>query len=420
MRIAYLNQTYPPMVNGVSVSLQSQARGLAARGHNILVVTASDRQRPYLALEGNLTILRLPSIHNPLRVGQRAVLYPRRAIAEALNDFRPHVIHTHEALQMSWIGASYARRAGIPIVLTIPALPSFFASYLPLIPGLRKAIESALWTYGVWTIRRMNAAITPTRTISNLLKDRTGIQPYTISNGVDAETFHPRLSSDGEAATRRKWNLPAAVPILLHVGRLDPEKAVDRVIRAAAPALTRSSAHLLIVGDGSRRAALEKLSRSLGLEMKIHFLGYVSAAQGLPDIHRLSRLFISACACETQGLVLLEAAASGLPIVAVRGAAVPEIVHHGRNGLLSEPGDVAGMAENILRLTQDVLLARRMGAAGRRLVRAHDHSRTLDLHENLYAQLVAAMGIPVSLRRAAVARGSRTARIRGRLPKPAR
>jgi len=102
MRIAYITQSYPPMVSGASFAVGHLAKGMAARGHRVLVITASERDKSYITLENNLTVLRLHSIHNPLRVGQRFLLYPRRAILRSLIKFRPDIIHTHEPLQMGW------------------------------------------------------------------------------------------------------------------------------------------------------------------------------------------------------------------------------------------------------------------------------------------------------------------------------
>jgi glycosyltransferase involved in cell wall biosynthesis len=184
------------MINGVSIAVQSQAEAMASRGHEVLVITSSDRAYPYLSQNDNLIILRLRSFHNPMRVGQRAMLYPRRATLRALDDFQPEIIYTHEALQMGWVGAHYAQGARIPIVLTIPQLPWFAASYLPDLAGIRKITETVLWVYARWIARKMDSVITPTQTISTLFANKTGIRTHTLSYGIDLETFRPPLSPD--------------------------------------------------------------------------------------------------------------------------------------------------------------------------------------------------------------------------------
>jgi glycosyltransferase involved in cell wall biosynthesis len=210
----------------------------------------------------------------------------------------------------------------------------------------------------------------------------------TISNGIDLRAYHPRGSHEDEAATRQKWGLPPDVPILLHVGRLDPDKNVERVILAAAPILSRDEAHLLIVGDGIRKPSLMDLCNSLGIMDHVHFTGFVSTDQGLPEIYRIAHLFITTSEIETQGLVLLEAAACGLPIVAIRATCIPEIVHDGVNGILAESGDVQALSQGMSLLLQDRNKAAQMGQAGQSLAQHHDSRYTIEAHEKLYRQLV--------------------------------
>jgi glycosyltransferase involved in cell wall biosynthesis len=249
-------------------------------------------------------------------------------------------------------------------------------------------MEKLLWRYGRWYCKKFTALITPTETTSLQVSKILGRPVNTISNGIDLQTFHPPLPRDDEASIRQKWNLPPDVPILLHVGRLDPDKNVERVIQAAAPILNEYQAHLLIVGDGLRKPALMSLCESLGMADRVHFTGFVSTPQGLPEIYRIAQLFITASEIETQGLVLLEAAASGLPIVAVRATCIPEIVHDGVNGFLAEPGDVGGLSQGMSSLLKDRDKATQMGKASLLLAQQHDNHFTIEAHERLYHQLI--------------------------------
>ncbi len=106
-----------------------------------------------------------------------------------------------------------------------------------------------------------------------------------------------------------------------------------------------------------------KLCESLGIADRVKFTGCISMQDGLPEIYRLANLFVTASEIETQGIVLFEAAASGLPIAAVRATCIPEIVHHGVNGYLAESGDIHVLENNIRILLKDPLKARIMGDA---------------------------------------------------------
>ena len=154
MRIAYLTQSYPPMISGAAILVERLAKSMAERGHQVLVIAASDKPYPYHSHQGNLNIVRLRSIHNPLRVGQRFLFYPRFEVLQALNQFCPDVIHTHEPLLMGQLGQEYARSSSIPILLTIHQVPWFAAKYLPDIPGIRFVVESMLWVYARWMSRK--------------------------------------------------------------------------------------------------------------------------------------------------------------------------------------------------------------------------------------------------------------------------
>ena len=221
-----------------------------------------------------------------------------------------------------------------------------------------------------------------------MLTTFTGIKAQTVSNGIDLQRFHPPLSSDDGTATRTRLNLPSNVPILLHIGRLDKDKSVDKVIRAAAPAICESEAHLVVVGDGCEKNSLVNLCQTLGIAHRVHFTDVISDQQYLAEIYRMASLFIMASEIETQGVVLLEAAASGLPIVAVDATCISEIVHDQVNGYLAKPGDIAGLSDSIITLLNDPERARMMGMEGRTLVEAHDIHKTWSLHETLYLGLV--------------------------------
>ena len=384
MRIAYLTQSYPPMISGAALAVEKLATAMAQRGHQVLVIAASDRTEPYQTYKDNLTVLRLKSIHNPMRAHQRFMLFPHFEIIKALKKFQPDIIHAHEPLQTAWAGITYARRHHIPITMTVHQLPAFAASYLPNMPTLRRYTESLLWTYARWLIKQFAPVITPSHTTSRLLTAFTGIQALTVSNGIDLQRFHPPLPSDVGTATRSKLNLPSNAPILLHIGRLDKDKSVDKVIRAAAPAIRESEAQLLVVGDGCEKKSLMNLCQALGIAQRVHFTGVISDCQYLSEIYRAASIFITTSEVETQGIVLLEAAASGLPIVAVDATCISEIVHDQVNGYLAKPGDSAGLSNRLITLLNNPEKARMMGMDGRTLVEAHDMHRTWSQYEKLY------------------------------------
>jgi glycosyltransferase involved in cell wall biosynthesis len=286
---------------------------------------------------------------------------------------------------MGALALNYAKRTRIPVTLTTHQLPWFVASYLPRL--LRSIAETTLWAFARISLKKYTSVITPTQTIATIIEEQTGLKPTVISYGLDMQTFHPPLASDLGTASRQKLNLPPNIPLLLHVGRLDSDKSVDNVIRAAAPAVRESEAHLVVVGDGSQKNRLIRLCRELGIEKKVHFTGFISPSD-LPEIYRMADVFVTASEIETQGIVLLEAAASGLPIVAVDATCISEVVHDQFNGFLVKPGNINAFSEALICLINSPNRSCKMGLNGRMLVGEHSIQNTWTLHEKLYHKVI--------------------------------
>ncbi|PWB69471.1 MAG: hypothetical protein C3F07_19735 [Anaerolineales bacterium] len=385
MKIAYLTQSYPPMISGAALSAQQTAEGMAKRGHQVLVIAASDREYPYHSYKDRLTVLRLSSFKNPLRVGQRFLSFPQQRTMRVLAQFQPDLLHAHEPVQMGLLALKYASRAHIPATITAHQLPWFVASYLPA--GSKPVVEYVLWLFARLTLRRYTSVIAPTKTIASIIEKMTGLKPDIIGNGLDLQTFHPRPPLDPGTAVRTQLNLPESVPIILHVGRLDADKSVDKVIRAVAPVVRESEAHLLVVGDGRQKNRLIQFCKILGIEKKVHFAGFIQPAD-LPGVYRMANMFVTASEIETQGIVLLEAAASGLPIVAFDTTCIHEIVRNRVNGFLIGPGNIQAFSNAIIALLNDPQTAARMGAKGCKLAQEHDIRNTWEMHENLYQEVI--------------------------------
>jgi glycosyltransferase involved in cell wall biosynthesis len=305
-------------------------------------------------------------------------------VIKALEEFRPDILHVSDPIQFAMPGLKYSHWKKIPGVFSIQQLPWFLSIYLPNVPGLRYMLEKILWAYGKWLCHQFDAVTTPTRTIAKIVDTKTGVTPHAISSGVDLELFKPATPGmHPDLALRQKVGIPENVPIILYVGRLDRDKEVDVAIRVCARAMDQTNAHLLIVGDGHERARLTHLCYSLGIGPKSHFTGFISSADGLADIYRLANVFVIGSQIETQGIVLLEAAASGLPIVAINATCVPEIVVHNANGYLVQPGCTEDMGNHIIQLIQNPGPAVEMGRSGRKLVLKHSIQQTLETYENL-------------------------------------
>ena len=389
MKIAYITQSYPPMISGAAVVVKRLAHGMVARGHDVLVIAASDKGNAYTTKEDSLKVLRLASLPNPRRANQSFVLWSRKNITEEIKRYCPDILHIHDIFSLGIFGLKTAQSLNIPTVSTVHQLPWFITAYLPELPGLHKTVEYSLWKYSLWLNKQCHTMVVPTQTIAETVEEKVGIRPKSITNGVELQRFTTReIPSSRLKRLFEKYKLDPNLPIILHVGRLDTDKNVETVIRAAAVVIQKNNIQLLVIGDGEHRHMLIELADELGISDRSHFPGFVSPSEDLPELYRLSAVFTTASEIETQGLVLLEALASGLPVVAVNATCIPELVINGRNGYLVSPGDINGMAKALTDIISNPILAKRMGIAGRSIVQQHSITSSFDQHEAMYRELI--------------------------------
>ena len=174
--------------------------------------------------------------------------------------------------------------------------------------------------------------------------------------------------------------------MLLYVGRLDPEKHIEEILAAVTAAIKKIDFCFVIVGKGIKKQALEQLADKLGITRNVIFTGYVPD-EDLPYFYKLSRCFIIASIAELLSLGMLQAMASGLPVIAVDAGALSEIVKDGVNGYLFKEGDITAIIQYIGRIITNDELCREMGQKSMEISRKHDIYKTVDSFENLYRQL---------------------------------
>jgi glycosyltransferase involved in cell wall biosynthesis len=376
------------MISGASLAVQHLAEGMAARGHVVLVMTASEKGEAYTEEFNNLKVRRLRAFQNPLRVDQNFSIWDRNKISAEFKEFKPHILHLHDPLNLGMAGLLTARRLQIPAALTLHQVPRFVSAYLPDVPALQNTVESGLWSYGRWFLQQCEKVIVPSYAIAEEIHSHDIQRPNVISNGIDLHAFNPDPPDPGERETLcLRYGLDPDMPVILHVGRLDVDKQVNLVIQASAQAINQVDAQLLIVGDGRQCEELIELCANLGIERFCHFPGFVETNGDLPGLYRLAAVFVTASEIETQGLVILEAMASGLPVVAIEATCIPELVQEDVNGYLSQPGEVERMSAQVLRILKSPDRAKEMGRVSRALAQEHSIDRSIDNHEVLYQSL---------------------------------
>ncbi len=328
LHIGFFTECYRPIVNGIVASIDALRGGLDARG--IAVTTIAPRFPDYRDDEAR--IVRIPSLPLPTPTAYRLVV-PRFRNADRARVEGIDVVHTHSPFVTGWMGMQFARKRNLPLVFTYHTRIEAYAHYVPFERRTTKAAAVALTrTYA----NAADAVIVPTHAMEERLRE-IGVRARiaVVPSSIDVERFARGIRS---AAVRALLGADGAAPLGLVVSRLAREKNLELALEALAQ--TRD-ARLAVVGDGPHRAALEALAVRLGIADRVRFAGALPPA-ALPDVYASGDAFIFPSTTETQGLVLAEALAAGLPVAAVDSGASREVLA-GSGRLV--PGDPAALAE---------------------------------------------------------------------------
>jgi 1,2-diacylglycerol 3-alpha-glucosyltransferase len=380
VRIGLFTNNYLPFCGGVTISVETLRRGLEARGHEVWTFAP---RFPGVA-DASPRIVRFPSVP--------AATYPEFALAvpwaprisRLVSGLGLDVFHAHHPFLLGPAARRLARRLGRPLVFTYHTRYEKYAHYVPL---TRSLVEAAALQLSTRFAARADAVIAPSVLVRDQLRARGVTVPIeVVPTGVDLTCFRPA----DRATARRELGLPADDPLVLYVGRLDREKSVDRVLLAFDRlGGTLSRAQLWLVGQGTETESLRRIAGRLSAGDRVHFAG-VRAHESLAAWYQAADLFLFASETETQGLVLAEAAACGLPAVAVTAPGCDEVVRDGETGILTK-ADPAALAEAAIGLLLD---AERRAAMGVRARQVAEHAfdverqitRTLDVYAGLRAR----------------------------------
>ncbi len=383
MRIMIVTDQYPPMVGGVPTVTRGLAVDFARRGHQVWVVAPSYGTRDVRRVENKVRIYRFSSFEWPAYEGLRIPFLPFMPMRNLLKKSDPDIIHIHSPIVLGNIAQILAGGLRKPVVATNHYMPVNVNRSLMSEPLVGKYFANVTYSYLVHFCNRCEYVTAPTQTALNLLYQhglRAPARP--ISNGIDLQKFSP---GERDPEILRQFKLPTDRPLLLHVNRLSEEKRIDILIDAMAK-IKSSNVHLALVSSGPAEAELRAQVERLHLEERVSFLGFVRDAD-LLLLRRSSDIFAIPSEAELQSLATMEAMACGLPVIAANAWALPELVHHGENGLLFQPGNSEEMAHCIDLLVNDAAMRARMGAESLRIIANHDRLKVLEEWENLYRRL---------------------------------
>ncbi|KAA2254032.1 glycosyltransferase family 4 protein [Solihabitans fulvus] len=387
LRVVIGADTFPPDINGAARFAHRLAVGMAARGHDVHVICPSGDSRASTTTLDGVTVHRIGSMRTPFHPTFR-VCPPWRAagaVRSLFAELEPDVVHVQAHFLIGRFLARAARRGGVPLVATNHFMPENLLGYGPVPPVLRAPLSRWAWRDLARVYRSAVLVTAPTPRAVQLLRDNGMTGPtVAVSCGIDLDLFGPAANRQ---VGRPEPEVGRYSPSVLFVGRLDEEKNVHELLRAAARWPADLDARIELVGDGSQRAALTALAEELGIAHRVRLRGFVDEAE-LVEAYRRCAVFCMPGTAELQSLATMEAMAAGKPVVAADAMALPHLVQSGRNGWLYEPGDVDALSVRLAGLLRDSATRARMGAASREIVAGHDLDRTLDTFEDIYLDAV--------------------------------
>ena len=330
MRVVMVSDVYFPRVNGVSTAIQTYRRALGLHGVDVRLV-APEYGHP-CADDGDVWITRVPARPVPGDPEDRLVRWGRmHETVEAVVEQGCDLIHVQTPFVAHYAGCATARRYGVPLIATYHTLfEEYLKHYAPLLPaGLLRGLARR---FSRRQCNALDAVIVPSRAIEHRLGEYGVTTPmHVLPTGISLST----PVEDGRETFRERHGIDPARPVALFVGRVAHEKNIDYLLdvvdlaRAWVPDIL-----LVIAGEGPARDSLRRSVAERGLQACVQFIGYMDRQSELPACYAAADVFVFASRTETQGLVLLEAMAAGLPVVALAEMGTVDILGAGRGAVV--------------------------------------------------------------------------------------
>jgi glycosyltransferase involved in cell wall biosynthesis len=365
LRVAIVTETFLPKMDGIVRFLLEMLAYLRRHGHEALVFCPG----PGVATVAGYQVVRAAGLRFPPYPELRLTLRSARMVA-ALRAWRPDVVHLAGPVLLGAQGLRVARLLGVPAAGHYQTnLPQYVRHYGA--PWLAPVV----WRYLVALHNRCACTYTPTEIVAADCRRHGMRRVQALPRGVDSAAFAPHFRNE---ALRRSWGVLPDQVAFLYAGRVAPEKNLLRL--AELPKAVPGS-RLVIVGDGPFRAALTERLGSAA-----HFTGQLHG-EALAAAFASADVFAFPSLTETFGLVVLEALASGLPVLAMRAGGVPAVVEDGQTGLLCDPVAPDAWIDGARRLAGSATLRRTLGTHGRSVAVGRTWDATFDRLLADYRQL---------------------------------
>lgn len=384
MRALMISDVYFPRVNGVSTSIRTFRQELNRLGHEVVLIAPDYGPDHGPAQSDDAHVYRVPArrvIADPEdRIMRRR---PLNRLIRELAGQTFDIVHIQTPFVAHYAGVKLARRLGVPCVESYHTLfEEYLYHYVPYLPKAWMRFAARHFTRS--QCRAVDRLIVPSGPLRDVLTGYGVSTPMeVIPTGMQMEQFE---NADGRRF-RERFDIPAERPVLVHIGRIAHEKNIDflihmlRRVRQQLPQIL-----LIIAGEGPALNHVRALTDRLGLGGNVKFVGYLSRDRDLLDCFRAGDAFVFASRTETQGLVLLEAMALGVPVVSTAFLGTRDILDPGRGALVADD-DIVDFSTKVVRLLRDPDLRARLGGDGRRYAAEWSAASLARRLSGLYAEL---------------------------------
>ena len=380
MNILFISDVYFPRINGVSTSIKTFRDRFTQAGHRVVLIAPDYGNNG----DDDNDIIRIPS--RRIIFDHEDRLMCKDAIKQRASDLKQikfDLVHIQTPFIAHTMGVYLSRLLNIPRLETYHTFfEEYFYHYIPLVP--KKLLRHLARRFTSKQCNNIHHIITPSSAMQDILKSYGVTTAITVlPTGIDTEQF----SNGNGARFREKHNIRQDRPVLTHIGRVAHEKNIDFLIKMLTHVWQEiPDILLLIAGEGPAVNKLKRLSVRLGLKDNVLFVGYQDRLTELNDCYSCGDAFVFASRTETQGLVLLESMSLGIPVVSTAIMGTRDILGAGMGALVADEHE-RQFAIKVIKLLNNEILRKRLGAEGRQYVQAWSADtmafHMLDLYQTL-------------------------------------
>jgi len=375
MKIGFFTDTYTPQINGVVTSIESYRKELEKRGHLVFVFAPTPKQK-----KDSKKIIRFPSVKFIFQPEMRIALPYSLEALRLLEKIKLDIIHSQDPFSIGLFGLWMAKKFKIPYVHTYHTLYPEYVHYIWETRLTKKIAKRLSKDF----CNQCDLVVAPSTKIKKYLKLWGVKKPLEIlPTGIELDEF--KIDLGAVANFREKYKILTQEKILIFVGRLGKEKNIELLIKSLKLIKT-PGVKLLIIGDGPHKPKLQSLIKKEGFENKVSLTGYLPRKEVVAAL-RASKIFVFSSKTETQGLVVAEAMAAGLPVVAVSDLAIADMVKDKKNGFLVK-SSAREMAKKIDKLLTNQKLYGRMSRASKNLAKNFSAEKQTKKLEKIYQGLL--------------------------------